>query len=77
MCTLHKLWELRLGSLWAALSETPSGSVPREVSSTWISEDCLAVLSGVPAEILRMETAAMGRTHHASSSRPGTSCRSM
>jgi hypothetical protein len=38
MWTLHKLWEFRLGSLWAALSETPSGSVPREVSSAWISE---------------------------------------
>jgi hypothetical protein len=138
---LHKLRELQLwpGSLWAALSETPSkyakeqpgthttsvvprgtltdvrtatllsqavdtslppaeliadsvkrssrahmfhfysllceiASVPRKAPSAWISADRLAVLSGVPAEKEKkeMEAAATGRTHHPSSSRPGS-----
>jgi hypothetical protein len=46
-------------------------SVPRKAPSAWISADRLAVLSGVPAEKKEMETAATGRTHHASSSRSG------
>jgi hypothetical protein len=45
-------------------------SVLRKAPSACISADRLAVLSGVPAEEERkeMETAAIGRTHHASSS---------
>jgi hypothetical protein len=49
-------------------------SVPRKAPSAWISADRLAVLSGVPAEKEKkeMEAAATGRTHHPSSSRPGS-----
>jgi hypothetical protein len=36
-----------------------------------ISADRLAVLSGVLAEKKEIESVATGRTHHASSSRPG------
>jgi hypothetical protein len=48
-------------------------SVLRKAPSACISVDRLAVLSGVPAEKERkeMESAAIGRTHHASSSRRG------
>jgi hypothetical protein len=48
-------------------------SVLHKAPSACISVDRLAVLSGVPAEKERkeMESAAIGRTHHASSSRRG------
>jgi hypothetical protein len=74
-------YALRSGPLSQRHRRAPSCTVVirlREVPSVWISEDRPAVIRHACIESEEgMETAARGRTHHASCSRPGTSCRSM